>query len=41
MTVNHRVAGSSPAWGASFCKELQIFTTYRKTKLCHFCANWF
>ena len=35
MTVNHRVAGSSPAWGASFCKQLPILPTYRKTKLCH------
>ena len=25
MTVNHRVAGSSPAWGASFCNELLDF----------------
>jgi len=24
MTVNHRVAGSSPAWGASFCRQWRI-----------------
>ena len=24
MTVNHRVAGSSPAWGASFCRNLNL-----------------
>ena len=34
MTVNHRVAGSSPAWGASFCKQLPILPTYRKTNRC-------
>ena len=37
-TVNHRVAGSSPAWGASYSRHLQEIDIYLIFNLRQLCA---
>jgi len=37
-TVNYRVAGSGPAWGASFFNAFHRFTTLLNIKICQYFA---